>query len=179
MKQIFFCLLLLVHFTQLKAQNEISSDSLQADLPSTIKNFDGFLLDMSILPKVLPAPFLPKYSLRLPDASKDYSFLLRLNSDATYTQGYTSLFSLSDKNYFSSGNQFFPSSFGTSSNLQMGSFRLKNGMRLNTYGQYNKDGWRVPSHNALPWEKNTYKGAFELKSANGNFGIRVEVEQRR
>lgn len=179
MKQILFCLLLLACFTPLKAQNEVVPDSLSSELPATVKEFDGFLLDMSILPKVLPAPFLPKYSLELPDASKDYSFLLRLNSDATYTQGYTSPFSFSDGSYFSTGNHLFPSSFDSSSNLQMGSFRLKNGMRLNTYGQYNKEGWRVPSHNALPWEKNSYKGAFELKSADGKFGIRVEVEQRR
>ena len=32
---------------------------------------------------------------------------------------------------------------------------------------------------ALPWEKNTFKGAFELKSANGAFGIRIEVQQGR
>ena len=29
------------------------------------------------------------------------------------------------------------------------------------------------------WEKNNFRGAFELKSANGNFGIRIEVQQGR
>ena len=64
-------------------------------------------------------------------------------------------------------------------NLQMGSFTLKNGMRIHTYGEYDKDGWKVPNPSALPWEKNNFKGAFELKSANGAFGIRIEVQQGR
>ena len=58
-------------------------------------------------------------------------------------------------------------------------FKLKNGMRINTYGDYDKDGWRVPNRSAMPWEKNNFRGAFELKSANGNFGIRIEVQQGR
>ena len=45
-------------------------------------------------------------------------------------------------------------------------------MRIHTYGEYDKDGWKVPNPSALPWEKNNFKGAFELKSANGSFGIR-------
>ena len=53
------------------------------------------------------------------------------------------------------------------------------GMRINTYGDYNKDGWRVPNRSAMPWERNNFRGAFELKSANGNFGIRIEVQQGR
>lgn len=61
----------------------------------------------------------------------------------------------------------------------MGSFKLKNGMRINTYGEYNADGYRVPNRSALPWERNAFKGAFELKSANGSFGIRIEVQQGR
>lgn len=49
--------------------------------------------------------------------------------------------------------------------MQMGSFKLKNGMRINTYGDYDKDGWRVPNRSAMPWERNNFRGAFELKSA--------------
>ena len=44
---------------------------------------------------------------------------------------------------------------------------------------YDKDGWRVPNRSAMPWERNNFRGAFELKSANGNFGIRIEVQQGR
>ncbi len=65
-----------------------------------------------------------------------------------------------------------------SSNMQTGSFLLKNGMRITTYGEYNKDGWKVPNRSALPWERNNFKGAFELKSPNGSFGVRIEVQQK-
>ena len=63
--------------------------------------------------------------------------------------------------------------------MQMGTFKLKNGWKINTYGDYDKDGWKVPNRSAMPWEKNNFRGAFELKSANGNFGIRIEVQQGR
>lgn len=52
-------------------------------------------------------------------------------------------------------------------------------MEINTYGDYDKDGWKVPNRSAMPWEKNNFRGAFELKSSNGNFGIRIEVQQGR
>ena len=69
--------------------------------------------------------------------------------------------------------------FSSPQQLQMGSFKLKNGMRLNTYGEYNADGKKVPNPAAMPWEKNNFKGAFEMKSSDGNFGIRIEVQQGR
>ena len=61
----------------------------------------------------------------------------------------------------------------------MGSFTLKNGMRIHTYGEYDKDGWKVPNPSALLGKRTISKGAFELKSANGAFGIRIEVQQGR
>ena len=66
-----------------------------------------------------------------------------------------------------------------SSDVCSSDLKLKNGMRINTYGDYDKDGWRVPNRSAMPWERNNFRGAFELKSANGNFGIRIEVQQGR
>ena len=67
----------------------------------------------------------------------------------------------------------------TPSPLQVGQLKLNNGWSLNTYGQYNAQGYRVMNPSALPWERNNFHGAFELKSANGSFGIRVEVKQGR
>lgn len=140
-----------------------------------VKNFDGFLLDMSLVKP--EAPRLPKFSLDIPDASKDYSFLFRLNPNVTYSQGLSNLFSLSNATVYSL-NPFGLSGFWASpDNLQMGSFKLKNGMQINTYGEYDKDGRKVYNPSALPWEKNNFKGAFEMKSANGAFGIRIEVQQ--
>lgn len=31
----------------------------------------------------------------------------------------------------------------------------------------------------LPWQKNNFKGAFEMKTKNGSFGVRVEVQRGR
>ena len=187
MKQVcFFIIALLASVVSLHAQTEAKGDSIRSHslpdgtppegtfLPET-KNYDGFLLDMSLMR--MEAPRLPRFTLEIPDASKDYSRIFRLNPDATYSQGLSNVFSLTNATVYSM-NPFGLTDFWSSpENLQMGSFKLKNGMRINTYGEYDKDGWKVPNRSALPWEKNNFKGAFEMKSANGAFGIRIEVQQ--
>ena len=187
MKQV--CLFIIALFAgsiSLYAQSEAQGDSIRSHvlpdgtppegaLMPEVKNYDGFLLDMSRLK--MEAPRLPEFTLEIPDASKDYSRMFRLNPNATYSQGLSNVFSLTNSTVYSM-NPFGLSGFWSSpENLQMGSFRLKNGMRINTYGEYDKDGWKVPNHSALPWEKNNFKGAFEMKSSNGAFGIRIEVQQ--
>lgn len=187
MKQV--CLFIIALFAgsiSLYAQSEAQGDSIRSHvlpdgtppegaLMPEVKNYDGFLLDMSLLK--MEAPRLPEFTLEIPDASKDYSRMFRLNPNATYSQGLSNVFSLTNSTVYSM-NPFELSGFWSSpENLQMGSFRLKNGMRINTYGEYDKDGWKVPNHSALPWEKNNFKGAFEMKSSNGAFGIRIEVQQ--
>lgn len=187
MKQV--CLFIIALFAgsiSLYAQSEAQGDSIRSHvlpdgtppegaLMPEVKNYDGFLLDMSLLK--MEAPRLPEFTLEIPDASKDYSRMFRLNPNATYSQGLSNVFSLTNSTVYSM-NPFGLSGFWSSpENPQMGSFRLKNGMRINTYGEYDKDGWKVPNHSALPWEKNNFKGAFEMKSSNGAFGIRIEVQQ--
>ena len=187
MKQV--CLFIIALFAgsiSLYAQSEAQGDSIRSHvlpdgtppegaLMPEVKNYDGFLLDMGLLK--MEAPRLPEFTLEIPDASKDYSRMFRLNPNATYSQGLSNVFSLTNSTVYSM-NPFGLSGFWSSpENLQMGSFRLKNGMRSNTYGEYDKDGWKVPNHSALPWEKNNFKGAFEMKSSNGAFGIRIEVQQ--
>ena len=187
MKQV--CLFIIALFAgsiSLYAQSEAQGDSIRSHvlpdgtppegaLMPEVKNYDGFLLDMSLLK--MEAPRLPEFTLEIPDASKDYSRMFRLNPNATYSQGLSNVFSLTNSTVYSM-NPFGLSGFWSSpENLQMGSFRLKNGMRINPSGEYDKDGWKVPNHSALPWEKNNFKGAFEMKSSNGAFGIRIEVQQ--
>lgn len=187
MKQV--CLFIIALFAgsiSLYAQSEAQGDSIRSHvlpdgtppegaLMPEVKNYDGFLLDMNLLK--MEAPRLPEFTLEIPDASKDYSRMFRLNPNATYSQGLSNVFSLTNSTVYSM-NPFGLSGFWSSpENLQMESFRLKNGMRINTYGEYDKDGWKVPNHSALPWEKNNFKGAFEMKSSNGAFGIRIEVQQ--
>ena len=169
---LFLSLILSVGFAS--AQSEVPSDSIRRAPSSNIKEFGGFLLDMGLM-NVAP-PKLPKFSLDVPDVSKDYNQIFRLNTDATYTQGFTDAFSSPFSGFgygygwgLSSSPQF----------MQMGTFKLKNGWKINTYGDYDKDGWKVPNRSAMPWEKNNFRGAFELKSSNGIFGIRIEVQQGR
>ena len=167
---LFLSLVLSVGFAS--AQSEVPSDSIRRTPSSNMKEFGGFLLDMGLM-NVAP-PKLPKLNLDIPDVSKDYNQIFRLNTDATYTQGFTDAFSSPFSGFgygygwgLSSSPQF----------MQMGTFKLKNGWKINTYGDYDKDGWKVPNRSAMPWEKNNFRGAFELKSSNGNFGIRIEVQQ--
>ena len=175
MKKLILFLSLALSVVFASAQSEMPSDSIRRAPAANIKEFGGFLLDMGLMN--VTAPQLPKFDLSMPDMSKDYNQIFRFNTDAAYTQGFTNAFSSSSFSGFGYGY-----GWGLSSSpqfMQMGSFKLKNGMRLNTYGDYDKDGWRVPNRNAMPWEKNNFRGAFELKSANGNFGIRIEVQQGR
>ena len=172
------------------AQTEAAADTLRhtADdippteeqlLPDGMKSYDGFLIDLNSLMKLPAQDWEKPFQIVIPDASKDYNRIFRLNPDVTYSSGLNNMFSLSGSPYFSS-NPFGLTGFGsTADNLQMDSFRLKNGWRLNTYGQYDKDGWRVSNPSALPWQQNDFKGAFELKSQNGSFGIRIEVQKGR
>lgn len=183
MKRFLFCLLLclLGGVPLLHAQSEVPADTTALPAipgddplqPGNVKSYGGFLLDMNLMNLKRPErPMLSGYKLVIPDASKDYSYLFRPQTNAIYTQGTYSMFSP----YY--GGFGLSSFWGTPATLQMGSFRLNNGWQLNTYGEYNADGRRVPNPSALPWERNNFKGAFELKSDNG-FGLRIEVQQGR
>lgn len=146
---------------------------IHGELPWTgTNNYDEFLLDMSLMQ--INTPNLTDFKLEIPDASKDYSRIFRLNSNITYSQG--------SPGFYLSSSVYGWNSWGFDNytgNLQMGTFHLKNGMTLHTYGEYDKDGWKVRNPSALPWQRNNFRGAFELKSANGSFGVRIEVQQGR
>jgi hypothetical protein len=140
------------------------------------KSYGGFLIDMGLF--AASTPKLPEYDLKsYQPAAKDFNKLFALPGTAIYSTS-TSGYRYSSSSYYSLGS-VFDSPFVTSTTLQMGSFRLKNGARINTYGNYNADGYRVVSPGTLPWERNNFHGAFEMKSANGNFGFKLEVEQGR
>ena len=174
MKKLILIFTLLLATILVSAQSELPSDSIRRTPSPSIKEFGGFLLDMGLM-NITP-PKLPKFEFQLPNATKDYAQLFKLNPNTTYSQGFTDTFSPS----LSYGMMGYGWGFSSTSQfMQMGSFKLKNGMRINTYGDYNIDGWKVPNRSALPWEKNNFRGAFELKSSNGVFGIRVEVQQGR
>lgn len=187
MKQLYllFALLCLCLNHSMYAQNEIPADSITSSappestpLPDGIKSYDGFLLDMNGLMNSVHTT-TPRHTLQMPEISIDYSRLFRLNTNAIYTQGLSDMFSPAGSMFYSL-SPFGLYGFGNATdNLQMGSFRLKNNWRINTYGEYNKEGYKVYNPSALPWEKDNFKGAFELKSSDGSFGIRVEVQKGR
>lgn len=133
------------------------------------RSYGGFLIDMNLFkPMSTAVPPLPGKIILAPP-TPDYNQLFALPSSATYTQG----------SFYSSSFWGWPAGTGSPTHLQMGKFKLNNGWSLNTYGQYNAQGYRVMNPSALPWERNNFHGAFELKSSNGSFGIRVEVKQGR
>mgnify|MGYP000332485033 CR=1 FL=1 len=99
MKRIFFCIIiLLAGMSSVSAQSEMSADTVRTavhgeaspegmspsekELLPGVKNYDGFLLDMGLMN--LSAPTLPKFTLEIPDASKDYSRIFQLNPNVTY-----------------------------------------------------------------------------------------------
>lgn len=145
MKRIFFCIIiLLAGMSSVSAQSEMPADTVRTavrgeaspegmspsekELLPGVKNYDGFLLDMGLMN--LSTPTLPKFTLEIPDASKDYSRIFQLNPNVTYSQGLSNIFSLSNSRYFSSNPFGLTGFWGSTDNLQMGSFTLKNGMRI-------------------------------------------------
>ena len=163
----------------------MGADSLSFAFPEDVRSYGGFLIDMSLvrpeassggLVAPLGLPYLPSAALRMPLLSRNaseqslglpnYSRLFALpTTSATYgrTSGTSSLWSA-----------WSP----TEGDLHTAQFKLNNGWRLSTQGQYNADGYRRVAPSALPWERNNFHGAFELKSPNGAFGIKVEVRRR-
>ena len=163
----------------------MEADSLSFAFPEDVRSYGGFLIDMNLvrpetasggLVTPLGLPYLPSASLMMPLLSRsafeqslglpNYSQLFALPAtSATYgrTSGTSSL---------------WPTWSPTEGDLHTAQFKLNNGWRLSTQGQYNADGYRRVAPSALPWERNNFHGAFELKSPNGAFGIKVEVRRR-
>jgi len=173
MKKLILFLFFMITTLSVVAQSEIPSDSIRRAPSSNIKQFGGFLLDMGLMNKSVSR--LPKFQFDKPLFQKDYNQIFKMNTDIIYSQGFADTFSLSGATGFNYNWGFFSSP----QFLQMGTFKLKNGWTLHTYGDYDSDGWKVPNRSALPWEKNNFRGAFEVKSNNGAFGIRIEVQNGR
>lgn len=142
------------------------------------KDFGGFILDMGTMlnaESLVLSPILPTLSYLLPDDGTKHTLIVnpdavRLNTDFI-TFG---------------GVSHGPSRIGTLSLMHPGysngpvtwqgaSYLLNNGIRINTYGEYDADGYKVYNPAALPWQKNNFNAAFEVKSPDGKFGIKLEV----
>lgn len=165
MKKLIYTLFLLVGCHTVSAQ-EISGT----------KDFGGFILDMGTMlnaeslvltPIALPAlDYMPElFADNLHQWNTD---AFRINPHITYMGG-TSLVSPSLT------TMSLPYTGSGMVNWRGTSYKLNNGMRINLYGEYDADGRKVYNPSALPWERKNFNAAFEMKSSNGNFGIKIEV----
>ena len=130
---------------------------------------EGYLLDMKSILPAPPALAAPSYSWM--DYKMDYKKEINYNDILSFKNGPEMGFSNFSAIY--SGYGFG----GNSLTLQKATFRLKNGISINTMGEYDSYGYKRYNPSALPWQKNNFNGAFEVKSKNGNFGVRVEVNR--
>ena len=161
--------------------DDIDSRNLVKELEGVKESEDGFLLDYNILfPKhmQLISPFtlhemLPVYSVT------NQNNPIYFQKETIYDKVDTHTIFGRDYSIY---NSYGPSSLGwynAPTSLQSATFHLSNGWKMITYGQYNADGYKVFDPGALPWQRNNFNGAFEMKSDNGKFGIRIEVRQGR
>lgn len=173
MKKLFFIIsLLCLNYVGSFAQEHI--DLVIDDHKSTsgFKNHEGFILDINHNFLKTPQWELPKFEL-MPQY-KYPNFKETLNLDAM-----PMTFGKQDFNYNSNGYAGWRMMHSTDGPMNSATFRLNSKMNMTTFGDYDANGnkRRLPSAN--PWDKNSFRGGFELKSNNGKFGFRMEVEQRR
>lgn len=151
--------------------------------PAGVKDFGGFLLDMGTMLNaellVLPPPVFSHLSwdtFANPDALPLLTVspeALRIDTRVTSIGGV--LDGVLNPNLAS---QVFPGTKGTRLDLRGVTYRLNNGLKISTYGEYDADGYRRYNPAALPWEKDDFNAALELKTDDGKFGLRIGVEKR-
>lgn len=172
MKKLLLSLALVLTGIAASAQTESLNDSISHGISlDNFKSFDGFLLDMNMMVATPPPLTLPIFDISELNGKKNYYQFFQFTPTTIYSKESLYLYT----GYGLNGFGFNP----TAPAFQKASFQLKNGMRINTYGEYDADGYKVRNPSALPWERNNFNGAFEMKSENGNFGIRIEVQRGR
>ena len=143
------------------AQSEVVTDSIPPISLDGYKNFNGFMLDMGsmiVAPPPLIAPQL-YYQPYNNNTIANYNEIFRPNMNIIYDRGsYNHVFT-----------PMYPGmgiyGFGTMSmppTLQSATFKLKNGLHITTYGEYDADGNKVRNPSALPWERNNFN--YKLKN---------------
>ena len=140
-----------------------------------VKDFGGFILDMGAMletPALMLMPPTLNFNPGLPEGLKLNPDAISLPTGVTYT-------TFSRPSSYSIYSLLYPGMGMGNTTLQGTTYQFKNGMRLTTYGEYDADGYKRPNPSALPWEKNNFHGGFEWKSANGKFGVRMEVKTGR
>ena len=160
------------------AQNENGNITISDD-GSFQKDFDGFILDMGTMlnaESLTLKPFFPTLNnlgtgIFADDIIAINLETFKLNTDITYFR--TSTF------HQGTSYQLYAPSIDYGYQWHGASYRLNNGIRINTYGEYDVNGYKRSSSFVAPWQRNDFKAAFEFKSSNGNFGIKLEVQKGR
>ena len=133
------------------------------------QDFGGFLLDLVALYPTEPAkPIAQALQALMPD----FSQMLRLKPAVTFGTLSGSLFAPTYTLGTFTTTHF--SAMPTMGNVQVANFRLKNGMTISTMGDYDANGHRV-NRPVLPWQRNNFQGAFQVKSADGKFSFGIHV----
>lgn len=132
------------------------------------KEYGGFILDLNS--EMMQMQGIPKLKLFDVDPYPNFKQILNLNtSNVTY--------GLQDLNY-TRQNRFGYSRYGnsiTDGPVNTATFRINDVMKVTTYGDYDAQGYRRVNPSAMPWERNNFRGGFELKTSSGfSFGIQVE-----
>ncbi|MGL4518554.1 MAG: hypothetical protein ACRCUJ_02300 [Phocaeicola sp.] len=157
------------------AQIEVRNDSIHGISLEELDAIDGrFLLDMHSFTPLPPSLTAPTFNWLHMDSKESYYDFWSQSKEVSYgTENHRFNSSTYQGRWIGGGWGNGPTTW------QSSSYRLKNGMRINSYGEYNADGHKVVNPAALPWERNNFNAAFEMKSANGNFGFKVEVQRGR
>ena len=153
MKKLVLSISMFLIATTTFAQSEVVTDSIPPISLDGYKNFNGFMLDMGsmiVAPPPLIAPQL-YYQPYNNNTIANYNEIFRPNMNIIYDRGsYNHVFT-----------PMYPGmgiyGFGTMSmppTLQSATFKLKNGLYITTYGEYDADGNKVRNPSALPWERN-------------------------
>lgn len=175
MKKVFCLIIAAIVFLPVHSQNV--DDSIDFSR-SQVKDFGGFILDMGTM--------LNAESLEIPLMLPSLGYLAPLDGSVSPYQINKDAYQLNSSLNYLGGLHYFSPHLSTLSILYPGygngpvqwqgaSYKLNNGIRINTYGEYDADGNKVYNPSALPWQKNNFNAAFEVKSPNGKFGIKVEV----
>lgn len=162
------------------------------------REYDGFVLDMEAMMQpnaIQPIGLIPPSLLYNPfenyrSPTTDHPYRFQPNGTVTYgstaypgSLGYRGVYGALGINFPGMGPGIpgrLPFGIGpapTAPTLRSATFRLNNGWRITTYGEYDADGYKVHHPSALPGQNRSFNGAFEMKSENGNFGIRIGVQR--
>lgn len=175
MKRLICLLFTLIVIRTIQAQSETDSGLLSHTEFSQTKDLGGFILDMGTMLNIESLIVRPPMSLNLP-LEGDWATSTNFSFRPFYQFKPSIRYMGPSSTYYST---LYPSIGNGPLNWQSTSFTLNNGIRINTYGEYDSDGYKRYNPSALPWEKNNFNAAFEIKSPNGKFGFKVEVHHGR